>query len=297
MGTFRHRGLPLGGLLVSVAACGVVACGQGPKSAFLLDCIDDPSCADASGNATPITGAPTPTLKCFDDAKLQSLADMSGAAALSGEPRAFDSDRFNYMDTVPITTPADITVLANSGTGLACGQWDGKVPFTLLGGKKGQGPVLIEPVHEGDFMPTVLQKAPRTGNAPYLPVFMVDQIDKVFTDIGVTRDPDKGQIVIVAISSTLPDGSYFIQDSVEVSSSFAEGVAYKKGNSWSTTPTATTTTGDGLALLYNVAAKATIDGSYAVTTKYQAEEHFNVTSVKGAVTYVLKLVSSAASGP
>lgn len=277
-------------ILVMALAC---ACSSTERSPYAVDC---PSCmgeGDAGIGATGNGGAgPGPTvqaLPCLSESELELRAEQSGAAPMSGTPSQFASARFDFYDTVALVHPARILGRANGGGGLACTEWEPGTSFTLGGldvTEDGLGPVLIEPRAADDFMPTILQRVSLSGDSPYLPVFSTAQINQIFADIGLQRDPDKGQIMALVISDTL-SGAYIVDVGASVHSAYAEATAYKVDGTWTTQAEATTSDGDGLAFLANVDAFPTLQGGSPVTVSSRYQDEWILISGEGAVTYAL----------
>lgn len=282
--------------VVTALAPLALSCSADTRAPFAEECIDDPSCSGgdagrvSGGNSS--TGSAREPLECLSQAELERRTEMYDLTPMTGTPNQFLNGAFNYMDNERLRRPAKIIALAEGGGGLACTDWDTQTSFLLHGVEKGGGPVLIRPLEEGDFVPTLLEQVKRSGNSPYLPIFPVALVDQIFEDIGMQRDPDRAQIMTVVVSGTDPTGRYFPQPGVTVRSTAAQAVAYKQGATWTTERNDTAANGDGLALLVNVNGYPTVEGTALVTFEGNLEDEFELMASDGAVTYAIVLASS-----
>jgi hypothetical protein len=289
-------------VVATVVAPLAMSCAADSRAPFAEECVDDPLCSGAGdggpvggGNNTSTGTGPT-SLECLSQAELERRTEMYDLTPMTGMPELFLDGRFSFMDTTRLRDPAKIITKAHGGGGLACTEWDTQVPFLLHGVEKpktgGGGPVLIEPLQEGDFVPTVLERVARSGNSPYLPVFPIALIDQIFEDIGIERRLDRAQILTLVASGTDPTGRPFPQPGVVVKSTAAQTVAFKQGATWTTDREDTATNGDGLALLVNVNGYPTVEGTAHVTFEGSIEDEFDLMASDGAVTYAVVVASS-----
>jgi hypothetical protein len=292
-------------VLVCVALGLALGCASDVHAPFADECIDDPLCSVGNADGGPIgsgsgsnstSGAQDP-LECLSQAELERRTEMYDLTPMTGMPELFLDGRFSFMDTTRLRDPAKIITKAHGGGGLACTEWDTQVPFLLHGVERptrgGGGPVLIEPLQEGDFVPTLLERVGRSGNSPYLPVYPIALIDQIFEDIGIERRPDRAQILTLVASGTDPTGRPLPQPGVVVKSLAAQTVAFKQGAAWTTEREDTATNGDGLALLVNVNGYPTVEGRVLVTFEGAIEDEFELMASDGAVTYALVVASTA----
>jgi hypothetical protein len=126
-------------------------------------------------------------------------------------------------------------------------------------------------------------------------VFPVALVDQIFEDIGIERDPDRAQLLVVAVSGTDFNGALLPAEGVPVHAAAAQAVAYKDSNGWTTSRNDTSATGDGLALLVNVGGYPTVQGHVNILVgEGTSEDDWELIASKGAVTYAIIVV---ASGP
>jgi hypothetical protein len=279
--------------------CLFLACASDVHAPFAEECIDDPLCTGETADGGQLggnnnNGGPPEPLECLSQADLERRTELFELTPMSGMPELFLDDTFSFMDTTRLRYPARIITKAEGGGGLACTEWDSQVPFLLHGVEKGGGPVLIEPLQQGDFVSTLIERVGRSGNSPYLPVFPSAAIDQIFEDIGIERRPDRAQILTLIASGTDPTGRPSPQPGVAVKSLAAQTVAFKDGTTWTTEREDTAPDGDGLALLVNVDGYPTVEGRVLVTFEGSMEEEFELMAGDGAITYALVV---AGSGP
>jgi hypothetical protein len=281
--------------LVAVLGPLATGCASDARPPFAEECIDDPRCSGDGGTNTHSTGSVNDPLECLSQEELERRTELYDLTPMTGTPNQFRDGTFNFMDTDPIDAPARIITMAEGGGGLACTDWDGRTPFTLHGAEKGSGPVRIEPLNEGDFVPTVLESVRRSGASPYLPVFPIGLTDQIFEDIGVERRLDRAQIMTVVASGTQPSGRYIPRPGVIVKSVAAQTVAFKQGSAWTTEREDTATDGDGLALLVNANGYPTVEGRAVVTLEGSITDEWELISSDGAVTYALIVATGASN--
>jgi hypothetical protein len=167
---------------------------------------------------------------------------------------AFDSDEFIPENTRPISGTAQLKTLGQAPFTFACLTTEAGERFELLGGNSTDeaGGLRIDPVGHDAFYPTMIQKVRRANwELPAIPVVGKEEFETIFSTLDIRPKKRRGQVLVEVAYVPAVGARYRIPD-IEIRSAAAEAIAYRIGSEWTTD--ATRTSGEGLALLINVAA-------------------------------------------
>lgn len=278
----------LAGLLLVSAACG--SGNEHPELIGDFQTANDGCQADAGGDCSVQGAASQPAAASHECMSEQQASEYDDP--LTSVVEAFETDSFYPQNTKPVTGEVLLRTLGRLPRTWACTTTEAGAPFELYGGDEdGEGGGLrIDPVDHEEFYPTMLQKIQRAGRSySVVPVVGKDELDGIFADLDVARDPEKGQILVeFAIVTSL--GERHRVDGIRLQSGGAGAVAYRDRDTWSTEVDRTTV--DGLALLVNVNSAddfgLRIDAHYedVDTPDATAQPLEDLYSITGGITYL-----------
>jgi hypothetical protein len=200
--------------------------------------------------------------------------------------------------TEPRTGEAQLKAVSRDPDVLSCAK-TGASGFELFGGAQTQGPLLVLPQAGANFFPTLIQKVSLAAvDVGVVPTFATKDIDSIFDQLGLDRDPDLGQMVFEFVLPTQVSRERF--SNIQVHARAAKAIAYRNEGEW--TRDLDRTTEDGIAMLLNVEAKdgfgAEVEVGY---TNYGTDPPTQITlagmlSRRGSITYNMILPEGVTQG-